>query len=105
MSLSHRSWLSLAAASALVACHAGIPLAALHAAGLVGIAPHNGGVISGLIRTLQGNVIWLIVTGFSLVLAIIGFTMFFGSQRAMEYLAKVILGIALILVVAPAALA
>ncbi len=117
MSLSHRSRLPLAGAvliagavavagvAGLAIGQAGVSLAALHAAGLVGTAPANSGVISGLIRTLQGNVIWLIATGFGLVIAIIAFMLFFGSQRGMEQLAKVAIAIMLILVVAPAALA
>ena len=79
-------------------------LAALEAAGLTGVAPTGGAVITHMISTLQSNWEWLIGTGVGLVLVMIAGLMIFGSQRAPDHLSRVIGGILLILVVIPAVL-
>ncbi len=86
-------------------CVVTLQLAALRAAGLTGVAPQGGGVITTLISTLTSNWEWLIGTGVGMVLMIIAGLMIFGSQRAPDYLFKVIAGIMLILIVIPAVLA
>jgi hypothetical protein len=106
MSAAHRlQHLGLATLfTGLVVCGAVGELAALQAAGLKGIAPAGGDVVTQLVGTLQSNWEWLIGTGVGLVMVIIAGLMIFGSQRAPDHLARVISGILLILVVIPAVL-
>ncbi len=95
--------LSLTAASGgLAAVLVGAQLAALKASGLLSIKPSGGNAFQALIRQVQGNWMWLIVTGIGLAIAIIAGLMIFGSQRAPEYIFRIVGGIVILVVVAPA---
>ena len=76
--------------------------AALKASGLLSIKPSGGNAFQALIRQVQGNWMWLIVTGIGLAIAIIAGLMIFGSQRAPEYIFRIVGGIVILVVVAPA---
>ena len=94
--------LSLAAAyGVLAAMLVGGQLAALKASGLVVIKPSGGNAFQAMVREVQGNWMWLLLTGVGLSIAIVGGLMMFGSQRAPEYLFKILGGIVIITVVLP----
>jgi hypothetical protein len=80
-------------------------LAALHAAGLTGTAPANGQAIQALINTLTQNWIWLVSLGLGLIVVVLAGLLIAGSRTAPDWLFKVIGGILIILVGAPALLA
>jgi hypothetical protein len=80
-------------------------LAALRAAGLNGSPPPNAGAFKHLIGMLTSNWEWLVVTGLGLVLILLGGMMAFGDIRAPERLFRVVGGIVVIMIVAPAMLA
>ncbi len=80
-------------------------LGALRAAGLNGTPPPDATTFKALIDTLTSNWEWLIATGVGLILSLIAGLMMIGSQRAPDHLFRVLAGIALILIVIPAALA
>ncbi len=80
-------------------------LAALRAAGLNGTAPPHADSFKALITTLTDNWKWLIATGVGLMLVLIAGLLVFGSQRAPDYLFRVIGGVMLIMIVIPAVLA
>ena len=69
---------------------------------MVSIKPSGGNAFQALIRQVQGNWMWLIVTGIGLAIAIIAGLMIFGSQRAPEYIFRIVGGIVILVVVAPA---
>jgi hypothetical protein len=89
-------------AAALVAAG---ELAALRAAGLNGTPPPHAGTIQNFINTLTNNWIWLLVTGLSLIGAVLAGLLIWGSKTAPDWLFKVIAGILVILVGMPALLA
>lgn len=88
-----------------VAAITAIPLAALRAAGLNGVAPPHAAEFQRLITTLTDNWMWLIATGIGLVLVLVLGLLIFGSQRAPDHLFRVIGGVMALLIVVPAILA
>lgn len=81
-------------------------LDALHAAGLTGIAPaHGAGAFRQLISTLQQNAEWLIATGLGLGITLVAGMFLLGSMRAPDYVLRIGMGIAILLVVGPGLLA
>jgi hypothetical protein len=80
-------------------------LAALRAAGLNGTAPPNDAAIKALVSTLTDNWIWLISLGLGLIVVVLAGLLIAGSRTAPDWLFKVIAGILIILVGAPALLA
>jgi hypothetical protein len=94
---------TLAAAGMVAAV--GIRLAALRAAGLNGTAPPHAAAIKSLISTLTNNWIWLVSLGLGLIIVVLAGLLVAGSRTAPDWLFKVIGGILIILVGAPALLA
>lgn len=102
-----RSWapaLSAAALGVAVAFLA-LTLDALRGAGLNGKAPPNAAPFKKLVDTITDNVEWFIITGLGLALLVGAVFFFAGSQRAPDYLGKVIVGVVLIIAGIPAILA
>jgi len=93
------------AATAVAAVVAVGELAALRAAGLNGTPPPHAAAIQTFISTLTNNWIWLVVTGLSLIIAILAGMLVMGSRTAPDWLFKVMGGILIILVGVPALLA
>jgi hypothetical protein len=91
--------------AALVLLFSEVQLAALKAAGLNGSPPPHAGPIRQLISTLTSNWEWLVGTGLGLVLVLLGGLLAFGSIQAPGWFFKVLAGILVILVGAPAVLA
>jgi hypothetical protein len=80
-------------------------LDALKAAGLIGVAPgQGGGAFKQLISTLQQNTVWLIATGLGLAMTLVAAMLVFGSMRAPDFVFRIFGGVALLLVVIPAVL-
>jgi hypothetical protein len=94
---------TLAAAGMVAAAE--IQLAALRAAGLNGTAPPHAAAIKSLISTLTNNWIWLVSLGLGLIIVVLAGLLVAGSRTAPDWLFKVIGGILIILVGAPALLA
>src|SRR5579859_4121444 len=93
-----------ATAAALLLAASG-ELAALRAAGLNGTAPPHAQAIKQLVSTLTDNWIWLVSLGLGLIIVVLAGLLVAGSRTAPDWLFKVIAGILIILVGAPALLA
>ena len=91
-------------AAGLAVALRGVQLGALKAAGIQTIPPAGGNVFEQLIRTLEGNLDWLIVTVIGLVLTALVALLLFGSQRAPDHLFRVLGAIAVLIVGIPALL-
>jgi len=102
-----RSWAPALGAIALglIVAFAAATMDALRGAGLNGKAPPNAGPVKKLIDTVTDNVEWFIITGLSLALTCGALFLFFGSQRAPDFMGKVVLGVLVIIVGIPAGLA
>jgi hypothetical protein len=91
--------------TAVAVAAGGAQLAALRAAGMNGTAPPNAAAIKGLISTLTDNWIWLVSLGLGLIIVVLAGLLVAGSRTAPDWLFKVIGGVLIILVGAPALLA
>ncbi len=80
-------------------------LEALRAAGINGTAPPNAAAIEKLISSLTDNAKWFIITGIGGFLVFVIMFFMFGSQRAPDYLGKVVMGLLALIVGIPALLA
>lgn len=80
------------------------PMAALQSAGVQVIPPSGGSLFQQLIRTLQGNLDWLLFTVMGLVLTGVVALLVFGSQRAPDHLFRIVGAIALLVIGIPAVL-
>ena len=90
--------------AAVSATIGGVQLCALKAAGINVVAPAGGGAFAQLVRTLEGNLDWLIVTVVGLVLTGVVALLLFGSQRAPDHVFRILAAIALLVVGIPAVL-
>ena len=70
-----------------------------------GTAPPHGAAIKALVSTLTDNWIWLVSLGLGLIIVVLAGLLVAGSRTAPDWLFKVIAGILIILVGAPALLA
>ncbi len=93
------------AAAGLLVLVGPVRLAALRAAGLNGTAPPHAAAIKSLVSTLTNNWIWLVSLGLGLIVVVLAGLLVAGSRTAPDWLFKVIGGILIILVGAPALLA
>lgn len=76
-------------------------LQVLKAAGIQVIAPQGGSALEQAIRTLEGNLDWLIITVIGLVLTAVVALLMFGSQRAPDHAFRIGAAIALLIVGIP----